>query len=125
MSMKRISPYLAAVGTAVRAVGWLRVRAKHATRARGSPAAQGTRREHQPMMATMQAEQKKLDDLVAQMNAAKRPEKVDRIAAVVTEMASMHTRIEHDDDAGRHDADADASWPDACATIQGATGDRQ
>jgi hypothetical protein len=41
----------------------------------------------------MQAEQKKLDDLVAQMNAAKGAEKVDRIAAVVTEMATMHRRM--------------------------------
>jgi len=32
--------------------------------------------DHQAMMANMQAEQKKLDDLVAQMNAAKGPEKV-------------------------------------------------
>ena len=45
------------------------------------------------MMANMQAEQKKLDELVAQMNAAKGPEKVDRIAAVVTEMAAMHKRM--------------------------------
>jgi hypothetical protein len=45
------------------------------------------------MMATMQAEQKKLDELVAEMNAAKGPEKVDRIAAVVTEMAAMHKRM--------------------------------
>ena len=45
------------------------------------------------MMANMQAEQKKLDELVAQMNAAKGPDKVDRIAAVVTEMAAMHKRM--------------------------------
>ena len=44
----------------------------------------------QAMMADMQAAQKKLDDLVAQMNAATGPEKVDRIAAVVNEMAAMH-----------------------------------
>ena len=44
----------------------------------------------QAMMADMQAAQKKLDDLVAQMNAAPGPEKVDRIAAVVNEMAAMH-----------------------------------
>jgi hypothetical protein len=45
------------------------------------------------MMANMQAEQKKLDDLVVQMNTARGPEKVDRIAAVVTEMAAMHKRM--------------------------------
>jgi hypothetical protein len=42
------------------------------------------------MMADMQAAQKKLDDLVAQMNAATGPEKVDRMATVITEMATMH-----------------------------------
>jgi hypothetical protein len=44
----------------------------------------------QAMMANMQAQQKKLDDLVAQMNAATGSEKVDRMAAVITEMAAMH-----------------------------------
>jgi archaellin len=42
------------------------------------------------MMADMQAKQKTLDDLVAKMNAAKGQEKVDLMAAVLTEMASMH-----------------------------------
>ena len=42
------------------------------------------------MMAHLQAAQKKLDDLVAQMNAATGSEKVDRMAAVITEMAAMH-----------------------------------
>ena len=42
------------------------------------------------MMANMQAAQKKLDDLVAQMNAATGPEKVAAMAAVINEMASMH-----------------------------------
>ena len=42
------------------------------------------------MMADMQARQKKLDELVAQMNAATGPEKIDRMAAVITEMAAMH-----------------------------------
>jgi hypothetical protein len=45
------------------------------------------------MMANMQAEQAKLDDLVAQMNAATGPDKVDKIAAAVTEMAAMHKRM--------------------------------
>ena len=49
--------------------------------------------DHQKMMADMQAEQAKLDDLVAQMNAAKGTDKVDRIAAVVNEMAAMHKRM--------------------------------
>ena len=41
----------------------------------------------------MKAEQAKLDDLVAQMNAATGPDKVDRIAAVVTDVAAMHKRM--------------------------------
>ena len=49
--------------------------------------------DHQKMMADMQAEQAKLDDLVAQMNAANGADKVDRIAAVVNEMAAMHKRM--------------------------------
>jgi hypothetical protein len=47
----------------------------------------------QAMMADMQAAQKRLDDLVAQMNAATGPDKIDRIAAVVTELAAMHKRM--------------------------------
>ena len=49
--------------------------------------------DHQKMMADMQAQQKKLDDLVAAMNAATGPDKVDRIADVVNEMAAMHKRM--------------------------------
>ena len=93
MTMTRISPYLLAVGTAVvlsAGFGYAQnTQHEHAT----PPAAQGASANHQAMMANMQAQQKKLDDLVAQMNAAKGPEKVDRIAAVVTEMAAMHKRM--------------------------------
>jgi len=49
--------------------------------------------QHQRMMSEMQAGQKKLDDLVASMNAAKDAEKADRIAAVVTEMVAMHKQM--------------------------------
>jgi hypothetical protein len=42
------------------------------------------------MMADMQAKQKTLDDLVAKMNAASGQDKIDLMAAVLTEMASMH-----------------------------------
>jgi hypothetical protein len=45
------------------------------------------------MMADMQAKQKKLDDLVARMNAATGQEKIDRMAALLTEMASMHEEM--------------------------------
>jgi hypothetical protein len=93
MTMTRISPYLFAVGTAVAlsvGLGYAQNNQhEHAT----PPAAQGTAADRQAMMARMQAEQKKLDELVAQMNAANGPEKVDRIAAVVTEMAAMHKRM--------------------------------
>jgi len=93
MTMKLVSPYLIAVGTAVAlsaGFGYAQnTQHEHAT----PPAAQGAAAEHQAMMANMQAEQKKLDDLVAQMNAAQGPEKVDRIAAAVTEMAAMHKRM--------------------------------
>jgi hypothetical protein len=58
------------------------------------PAAQGAAMGHQAMMASMQAAQKKLDDLVAQMNTATGPEKVEKIAAVVNEIAAMHTRMQ-------------------------------
>ena len=54
-----------------------------------SQPAQAAANQH-AMMANMQAAQKKLDDLVAQMNAATGSEKVDRMAAVITEMAAMH-----------------------------------
>jgi len=93
MTMKLVSPYLIAVGTAVAlsaGFGYAQnTQHEHAT----PPAAQGAPADHQAMMADMQAEQKKLDDLVAQMNAAQGPEKVDRIAAAVTEMAAMHKRM--------------------------------
>ncbi|HLG57592.1 MAG TPA: hypothetical protein VI485_19775 [Vicinamibacterales bacterium] len=53
--------------------------------------------DRQKMMAEMKASEKKLDDLVAAMNQAKGSEKVDRVAALVTEMVAqhreMHTRM--------------------------------
>jgi hypothetical protein len=93
MTMTRISPYLFAVGTAVAlsaGFGYAQNNQhEHAT----PPAAQEAAANRQAMMANMQAEQKRLDELVTQMNAATGPEKVDRIAAVVTEMAAMHKRM--------------------------------
>jgi len=65
----------------------------HDSSAPAAPSAQATAMDHQKMMAEMQASQAKLDELVAQMNAATGPEKVDRIAAVVNEMAAMHKRM--------------------------------
>ena len=49
--------------------------------------------QRQKMMAEMQATQKKLDDLVAQMNGATGAAKVDRIAAVLTELVAQHKRM--------------------------------
>jgi hypothetical protein len=93
MTMTRISPYLFAVGTAVAlsaGFGYAQNNQhEHAT----PPAAQEAGANRQAMMANMQADQTRLDELVTQMNAATGPEKVDRIAAVVTEMAAMHKRM--------------------------------
>jgi len=44
--------------------------------------------DHQKMMADMKASQKKLDDLVAAMNQATGDDKVNKLAAVVTEMVA-------------------------------------
>jgi hypothetical protein len=41
-------------------------------------AAQAPAMDHQAMMAAMQADQKKLDELVAQMNAARGEDKIDK-----------------------------------------------
>jgi len=46
--------------------------------------------DHQKMMADMKASQKKLDDLVAAMNQATGDDKVDTLAAVVTELVAQH-----------------------------------
>ena len=93
MSMIGIGPYILAVGTAVALSGALGYAQNNQHEHATPPAAQGAAADRQAMMANMQAEQKKLDELVAQMNAATGPEKVDRIAAVVTEMAAMHKRM--------------------------------
>jgi hypothetical protein len=42
------------------------------------------------MMANMEADQKKLDDLVAAMNAATGTDKIDKIAAVVAELSRQN-----------------------------------
>jgi len=93
MTIRSIGPYLVAVGAAaVLSAGFGYAQNnphEHAT----PPTAQGPSADRHATMARMQAEQKKLDDLVAQMNSAKGPDKVDRIAAVVTEMAAMHKRM--------------------------------
>ena len=93
MMTKGIRPYLLTVGTAIAlsaGFGYAQNNQhEHAT----SPTTHGASADRQTMMLNMQAEQKKLDELVAQMNAANGPDKVDRIAAVVTQMAAMHKRM--------------------------------
>ena len=49
--------------------------------------------DHQKMMADMKASQKKLDDLVAAMNQATGDEKVNTLAAVVTELVAQHREM--------------------------------
>jgi hypothetical protein len=53
-------------------------------------AASGDQHAMMSMMSDMQAKQKTLDDLVAKMNAATGQEKIDLMAAVLTEITSMH-----------------------------------
>ena len=93
MTIRSVGPYLLAVGTAVALSAGFGYAQNSPHEHAAPPPAQGASADHQAMMANMQAEQKKLDDLIAQMNAAKGPEKVDRIAAAVTEMAAMHKRM--------------------------------
>lgn len=99
MTTTRFTTYLVCAGTALLlsvAIGHAQNTAHEHPSAppqeTGTPQGQATASQH-AMMADMQAAQKRLDDLVSQMNAATGAEKVDRIAAVVTEMAAMHKRM--------------------------------
>jgi hypothetical protein len=49
--------------------------------------------DHQKMMADMKASQQKLDDLVAAMNQATGDDKVNKLAAVVTELVAQHREM--------------------------------
>ncbi len=42
------------------------------------------------MQAEMEAQAKRLDELVAQMNSARSADKVDKVAAALTELVSQH-----------------------------------
>ena len=60
------------------------------------PAASGTHAmmaNHQQMMAAMQAADKKLNDLLAQMNAARGNDRLDKVIAVVNELAAAHKQM--------------------------------
>jgi hypothetical protein len=97
MRMKYQIKYLGGITLAVAlsaALGYAQTTGRGSTPAQGRAGEQGpAATNRQAMMAEMQAQQKRLDDLVAQMNAAKGEDKVDRIAAVVNEMAAMHKRM--------------------------------
>ena len=54
------------------------------------PGRMGMMGDRQAMMANMQAQAKKLDDLVAAMNATGGTDKANRVAAVVTELVAQH-----------------------------------
>jgi hypothetical protein len=49
--------------------------------------------DHQKMMADMKASQQKLDDLVAAMTRATGNDKVDTLAAVLTELVAQHREM--------------------------------
>jgi Skp family chaperone for outer membrane proteins len=49
--------------------------------------------ERQKMQAEMEAQGKKLDALVAQMNTAKGADKVDKVAALLTELVAQHNAM--------------------------------
>jgi TolA-binding protein len=74
-------------------------------RTQSQPAASGTQTmmaSQQKMMAAMQASDRKLDDLVAQMNAAHGNDRLDRVIAVVNELAASRKQMSsmmsmHDD----------------------------
>jgi hypothetical protein len=50
----------------------------------------GMMAERAKMAAEMAAQARKLDELVAQMNAAKGADKIDKVAAALTELVSQH-----------------------------------
>jgi len=47
----------------------------------------------QQMMAAMQTADKKLNDLVAEMNAARGNDRIDKVIAVVNELAAAHKQM--------------------------------
>ena len=95
--MMRIKTRLLAIGAVAAltaAIGYAQTtQHEHGTQpSQGSPAAQ-PQMDHQAMMANMQAEQKKLDELVTQMNAATGQDRIDKIAAVVNELVARDKRM--------------------------------
>jgi len=72
------------------------------------------------MMASMRAEDAKLDDLVAQLNAASADERIDKLIAVVRELVADRKRM-HEGMAGggRMMMNPTGTAPDAGAAISG------
>ena len=99
MTTTRFTTYLACTGTALLMSGAISHAQNNAHDHPSVPPQEAATQQgpatasQHAMMADMQAAQKRLDDLVSQMNAATGAEKVDRIAAVVTEMVAMHKRM--------------------------------
>ena|SRR5712691_7045934 len=92
MTIKHLTASLIGAAAALllsASVGHAQTTYDHSTTPASTGPQQQAMANRQAMMANMQAAQKKLDDLVAQMNAATGFEKVDRRAAVITEMAAM------------------------------------
>jgi hypothetical protein len=91
--MRRMNAYVVAAATAVAlsaAAGYAQNATQHE---HTPPVSQAPAMDHNAMMANMQTEQKKLDELVAQMNAATGPDKIDKITAVVNELAAREKRM--------------------------------
>ena len=65
--------------------------------AQGGPVNQGETAsmmaEHKRMMADLQAGEKRLDELVAKMNASHGPDRIDQIAAVLNELVALQKRM--------------------------------
>jgi hypothetical protein len=92
MTLNRRNPFIYALGLVLAGTLSTNAQTAPADQAAQKPG-MGMMAERQKMMAEMKVSQKKLDDLVAAMNAAKGADKVDRIAAVVTELATQHRQM--------------------------------
>lgn len=92
LKIVRTSLLLSLTAAAVLVGGVLYAQNAPATRGQGPAAGRGMMAQQQ-MMAEMQAEQKKLGELVASMNTATGADKVNRMAAVITEMVAEHGRM--------------------------------
>ena len=93
LKIVRMSLLLSLTAAALLVAGVLYAQNAPATTGQGPAAGRGMMVQQQQMMAEMQAEQKKLVELVAAMNTAGDADKVNRMAAVITEMVAEHGRM--------------------------------